>query len=177
MQLADRIKTLIRDVPDFPKPGIVFKDITPLLEEPMVVKQIVGVIAGHFRTSSIDAVAAIEARGFLFGIMLAQELGVPFVPVRKEGKLPYRKISQQYSLEYGSAAIEMHEDAIQEGWRVLVHDDLLATGGTAHAAGQLIEKLGGEVAGFSFLVALDFLEGAQLLQKHYRLKPHYLIQY
>ncbi len=177
MQLAERIKILIRDVPDFPKKGIVFKDITPLLEQPQVVREIVTSLADHCRNASVDAVAGIEARGFLFGILLAQELSVPFIPVRKEGKLPYKKISASYALEYGTSTIEMHEDAIKAGWKVLIHDDLLATGGTAHATGQLVKRLGGEIAGFSFLVCLGFLGGDQLIQAHYNCKPHYLIQY
>ncbi len=177
MQLTESLKTLIRDVPDFPKPGIIFKDITPLLEDPNVIKQVVVAMAAYSLHNKVDAVAAIEARGFLFGFLLAQELGVPFIPVRKEGKLPYRKITQSYTLEYGSAVIEMHEDAVQPGWKVVIHDDLLATGGTANAAGQLIERLGGEVAGFSFIVNLPFLGGSALLQKQFNLQPRYLIQY
>lgn len=177
MQLAESLKSLIRDVPDFPKPGIVFKDITPLLEDPKMVKKVVTALSDHSQGMKVDAIAAIEARGFLFGFLLAQELGVPFVPVRKEGKLPYRKITQSYTLEYGTAVIEMHEDAIQPGWNVVIHDDLLATGGTANAAGQLIERLGGVVSGFSFIVNLDFLGGLSLLQKQFNKKPRYLIQY
>lgn len=177
MQLAESLKSLIRDVPDFPKPGIVFKDITPLLESPQIVKKVVTALADQNQGTKVEAVAAIEARGFLFGFLLAQELGVPFVPVRKEGKLPYHKITQSYTLEYGTAVIEMHEDAIQSGWKVIIHDDLLATGGTANAAGQLVERLGGEVAGFSFIVNLDFLGGFALLQKQFNKKPRYLIQY
>lgn len=177
MQLADTIKTLIRDVPDFPKPGVIFKDITPLLENPQVVKEVVKGLAAPYRSSNINAIAAIEARGFLFGFLLAQELGIPFIPVRKQGKLPYKKISQEYSLEYGMATIEMHTDAIQPGWRVVIHDDLLATGGTAQAAGQLVQRLGGALAGFSFVVNLTFLGGEKLLLNKYQRSPHYLIQY
>lgn len=177
MQLADNLKLLIRDVPDFPKPGIIFKDITPLLEVPQLVEEVVKALASQSKETKVDAVAAIEARGFLFGFLLAHKLGVPFIPVRKEGKLPYRKITQAYTLEYGSAAIEMHEDAIKPGWNVVIHDDLLATGGTANAAGQLIERLGGEVAGFSFIVNLDFLGGYALLRKQFNKEPRYLIGY
>lgn len=177
MQLADSLKSLIRDVPDFPKPGIVFKDITPLLESPQTVNQVVKALASQSQGIKVDAVVAIEARGFLFGFLMAQELRVPFVPVRKEGKLPYRKIVQAYTLEYGTAAIEMHEDAIQPGWNVVIHDDLLATGGTANAAGQLVERLGGKVAGFSFIINLDFLGGFALLRKQFNVEPRYLIQY
>lgn len=177
MQLADNLKLLIRDVPDFPKPGIIFKDITPLLEVPQLVEEVVKALASQSKETKVDAVAAIEARGFLFGFLLAHKLGVPFIPVRKEGKLPYRKITQAYTLEYGSAAIEMHEDAIKPGWNVVIHDDLLATGGTANAAGQLIERLGGEVAGFSFIVNLDFLGGYALLRKQFNKESRYLIGY
>lgn len=177
MQLADNLKLLIRDVPDFPKPGIIFKDITPLLEVPQLVEEVVKALASQSKETKVDAVAAIEARGFLFGFLLAYKLGVPFIPVRKEGKLPYRKITQAYTLEYGSAAIEMHEDAIKPGWNVVIHDDLLATGGTANAAGQLIERLGGEVAGFSFIVNLDFLGGYALLRKQFNKESRYLIGY
>lgn len=143
----------------------------------MLVAEIVKSLGEHYKNESIDAVAAIEARGFLFGFLLAQSLKVPFIPVRKEGKLPYKKITQEYALEYGSAVMEMHEDAIKKGWRVVIHDDLLATGGTANAAGQLVKKLGGTVAGFSFVVNLDFLGGRVLLEKNYDCKTHYLIQY
>lgn len=177
MQLADSIKSSIRDVIDFPKPGIVFKDITPLLENPTLVSEIVKALGEHYKKETIDAVAAIEARGFLFGFLLAQALKVPFIPVRKEGKLPYKKITQSYALEYGSAVMEMHEDAIKKNWRVIIHDDLLATGGTANAAGLLVKKLGGTVAGFSFVVNLDFLGGRVLLENNYDCKTHCLIQY
>lgn len=177
MSLTHRIKSLIRDVPDFPKPGIIFKDITPLLENPAMVIQIVDGLVEPFQNQKVDAVAAIEARGFLFGFLMAQKLNVPFIPVRKEGKLPYKKISQSYTLEYGSASIEMHEDAVVPAWKVIVHDDLLATGGTANAAGQLIERLGGEVIGFSFIINLAFLGGETLLRKQFDQAPRYLIQY
>lgn len=177
MQLTDSLKTLIRDVPDFPKPGILFKDITPLLEQPEIVKKVVEVMASRYVDKRVDAVAAIEARGFLFGFLLAQKLNVPFIPIRKEGKLPYNKISQEYELEYGTATIEMHEDALKQNWQVVIHDDLLATGGTAHAAGQLIQKLGGTVLGFSFIVDLEFLEGRRLLETNYNCEVDYLIGY
>jgi len=177
VQLTDSLKTLIRDVPDFPKPGILFKDITPLLEQPEIVKKVVEVMAGRYVDKRVDAVAAIEARGFLFGFLLAQKLNVPFIPIRKEGKLPYNKISQEYELEYGTATIEMHEDALKQNWQVVIHDDLLATGGTAHAAGQLIQKLGGTVLGFSFIVDLEFLEGRRLLETNYNCEVDYLIGY
>ncbi len=177
MQLVESLKSLIRDVPDFPKPGIIFKDITPLLEEPRIVKEVVKTLARSYNGKKVDAIAAIEARGFLFGFLLAQEFNVPFIPIRKEGKLPYKKIKQEYSLEYGTAIIEMHEDALKKDWQVIIHDDLLATGGTANAAGQLIQKLGGKVLGFSFVVNLDFLDGKRLLEEAYNCKVDYLIDY
>ncbi len=152
-----KIQSLLRDVPDFPKPGILFKDITPLLANPVARKQVVNEIAAHYKSKEIDAVAAVEARGFIFGILLAEALEVPFIPVRKSGKLPYQKIKEEYFLEYGTASIEMHVDAVQPGSRILIHDDLLATGGTAAAAGRMIQRLGGEVVGFSFVINLAFL--------------------
>lgn len=142
-----------------------------------MVDRVLQELAAPYRKERIDAIAAIESRGFLFGFLLAKELGVPFIPVRKEGKLPYKKIRQEYSLEYGTAAMEMHEDAVHKGWRIVIHDDLLATGGTANAAGQLIQKLGGEVTGFSFIINLDFLGGFHLLSKAYNCGTHYLIRY
>ena len=177
MTIEKTIQSLLRDVPDFPKPGIIFKDITPLLADPVARKHVVEVIGEHFRSKGIDAVAAVEARGFIFGTLIAQELGVPFIPIRKSGKLPYRKISEEYSLEYGTASIEMHEDAIAPGCKVLVHDDLLATGGTAAATGKMIRRLKGEVIGFSFIINLAFLTGETILTSEFGVKPHYLVSY
>lgn len=164
--IEDRIKNAIRDVADFPKPGILFKDITPIMLDPILSKDIVQHLASQFRNLDIDAVAGIESRGFLLGYALAMELNKPFILIRKKGKLPYKKISETYTLEYGEAEIEMHDDAIEKGSKVLVHDDLLATGGSAAAAARLIEKSGGVVAGFHFLVGLDFLNGKDKLAKH-----------
>jgi adenine phosphoribosyltransferase len=172
-----QIMSLLRDVPDFPKPGIMFKDITPLLADPVMRKHVVTEMASHFRASHIDAVAAVEARGFIFGSLLAEALTVPFIPVRKSGKLPYHKIYEEYALEYGKASIEMHVDAILPGSRVLIHDDLLATGGTASAAGNMIQRLGGEVAGFSFIINLAFLTGETVLKDRFGVQPHYLVSY
>lgn len=177
MTFEKTIQSLLRDVPDFPKAGIIFKDITPLLAEPVTRKHVVEVIGNHFRTLGVEAVAGVEARGFIFGMLIAQELNVPFIPVRKAGKLPYRKISEEYSLEYGTASIEMHEDAIVPGCKVLVHDDLLATGGTAGATGKMIQRLKGEVVGFSFIINLAFLPGEQKLAREFGVKPHYLTSY
>src|SRR5690606_17969570 len=133
------------DVPDFPKPGILFKDITPMLTDHQLVKDVIAAIAAQYEDQKIDAIAAVEARGFIFGSILAQALQCAFVPMRKSGKLPYKTVSQEYALEYGTASVEVHEDAIQKDWNVLVHDDLLATGGTANAAGRLVQRLGGTV--------------------------------
>jgi adenine phosphoribosyltransferase len=175
--LEQKVKNVIRDVPDFPKPGILFKDITPILHHAELRKDIVIEISKFFINHQIDAVAGIEARGFIFGVGIADHLGVPFIPVRKSGKLPYEKLSESYDLEYGQASIEMHTDAIRKGWKVLVHDDLLATGGTAAATARLIHKLGGNLAGFSFLVNLGFLSGQNLLENEFLIKPHALITY
>ncbi len=165
MTLQERIDKAIRNVPNFPKEGIMFKDITPVLEDAVlsaeIVKEFVAKVDGE-----IDAIAGIESRGFLFGFSIAMALEVPFILIRKKGKLPYKTISHKYDLEYGSAEIEMHEDTITAGMNVLVHDDLLATGGTAIAASELIKKQGGNIAGYSFLVDLAFLEGAEKLKKY-----------
>lgn len=177
MELEHKLRAVIRDVPDFPKPGILFKDITPLLKDVELRSEIVAHIANYFSTQSVDAVAGIEARGFIFGNTIADHLSVPFLPIRKSGKLPYKTVSESYELEYGKASIEMHEDAIQPGWRVLVHDDLLATGGTAAGAARLINKLGGQVAGFSFIINLSFLPGFKNLEEEFQLKPHTLVDY
>jgi adenine phosphoribosyltransferase len=177
MPLTATLKSLLRDVPDFPKPGIIFKDITPLLANPTVRHEVVKTIRSHFRDQGIEAVAAVEARGFIFGSLLAHELNVPFIPVRKAGKLPYEKIKEEFSLEYGLATIEMHTDAVLPGCRVLIHDDLLATGGTATAAGKMIERLGGIVAGYSFIINLAFLPGEKMLKDRFNVLPHYLVSY
>lgn len=164
--LETQLKSVIRDVPDFPKPGILFKDITPILHNPQLCTQIVSAFAEKLATQKIDAIVGIESRGFLFGFALANKLNVPFVLVRKAGKLPYKKIAYEYDLEYGSAKVEMHEEEIKKGWNVLIHDDLLATGGTAEAAAKLIEMQGGSVAGFAFLVGLGFLNGDDKLKQY-----------
>jgi adenine phosphoribosyltransferase len=177
MAIDNYIQPLLRDVPDFPRPGIIFKDITPLLADPAARKRVVEEIAEHFSNQNIQAVAAVEARGFIFGSLLAEALCVPFIPVRKSGKLPFHKIQEEYALEYGTASIEMHVDAFKQGTRVLVHDDLLATGGTATAAGSMIERLGGIVVGYSFIINLAFLPGEKLLFERFGIKPHYLVTY
>lgn len=164
MTLQDQIKQTIRDVNDFPKPGIVFKDISTIMLDPILSNAILNHLEETYKSMCLDAVAGIESRGFLFGYPLAMRLGIPFVLIRKAGKLPYKKISYDYELEYGNATIEMHTDAVKEGMNVLIHDDLLATGGSAAAAAQLILKSGGNVAGFNFLVALNFLGGNERLK-------------
>lgn len=163
--LAEKIKQTIRDVADFPKPGIVFKDITPILKDPFLCKEIAQELAKQVKHLNIYVVAGIESRGFLFGLALAQQLNVPFVPIRKAGKLPYKTIQQSYDLEYGSATLEVHEDAFEPGQKVLIHDDLLATGGTVVAASKLVQQLKAEVIGYSFIISLDFLNGRERLNK------------
>jgi adenine phosphoribosyltransferase len=158
------LRVAIRDVADFPKPGILFKDITPILQDAALSTLIIQNLKERMNHVQIDAVAGIESRGFFFGFPLAIALGVPFIPIRKQGKLPYKKIAHSYDLEYGSAIVEMHEDVVKPGMKVLVHDDLLATGGTAAAAAELVIKQQGIVAGFSFVVELRFLRGDEKLK-------------
>jgi adenine phosphoribosyltransferase len=160
----EKLKKAIRDIPDFPKQGIIFKDITTLLKRPDLLKEALAAMCGKFRDQKIDMVLGIEARGFIFGPAIACELGAGFAPVRKPGKLPAETISASYALEYGTDTIELHKDAVSPGMKVLIVDDLLATGGTAAAAVELVEKLGGEVAGLSFLVELGFLNGRQKIK-------------
>ena len=154
----------IRDIPDFPKPGILFKDITPLLAEPAAFAEAIRRFSDHYRTRRIDAIAAVEARGFLFAAPLALQLQKPLIPLRKPGKLPYRTYSLKYELEYGAAELHMHIDSIARGAQVLMIDDLLATGGTMVAGARLIEHAGGEVVSCAFLVELQFLAGREKLQ-------------
>ncbi|MAC95944.1 MAG: adenine phosphoribosyltransferase [Flavobacteriales bacterium] len=163
--IEEKVKAAIRDIKDFPKKGIVFKDITPILSDPALTTEITDALAENYAKLNIDAVMGIESRGFLWGILLAQKLNVPFIPVRKKGKLPYKTVSHKYDLEYGSAEIEVHEDAIEAGSSILIHDDLLATGGTAAAAANIVKKQNAEIAAFSFLVVLDFLKGEKKLLK------------
>jgi adenine phosphoribosyltransferase len=168
------LETFIRDIPDFPKPGIVFKDITPLLLDPKALEAAVLDIAAYARPLDVDLVVAAEARGFILGAAVARELGVGFVPARKPGKLPAETVSAEYILEYGVDALEMHADALSNGARVLLHDDLLATGGTARALAELAEGAGAVVAGCAFLVELTFLGGREKLAPY---DVHTLIQY
>jgi adenine phosphoribosyltransferase len=168
------LRSHIRDIPDFPKPGIVFKDITPLLLDPRALSAAVDALAEWARPLEIDLVAAAEARGFILGAALARELGAGFVPARKPGKLPHETVSAEYVLEYGVDALEMHADALAHGTRVLLHDDLLATGGTARALAELVEGAGGRIAGCGFLVELEFLHGRAKLAPY---DVHALVTY
>jgi adenine phosphoribosyltransferase len=168
------LEGFIRDIPDFPKPGIVFKDITPLLLDPDALGAAIADLSDWARGLEIDLVVAAEARGFILGGAIARELGVGFVPARKPGKLPAETVSAEYILEYGVDALELHADARAVGERVLLHDDLLATGGTALALAELIERAGGEVAGCAFLVELAFLGGRAKLG---RFPVHTLVSY
>jgi adenine phosphoribosyltransferase len=163
-QLIDELRRTIRDVHNFPKPGIVFKDVTPVLLDVKLYGQAMEAMAESYRGARITRVVAIESRGFLFGAPIALELGAGLVPIRKPGKLPAATQRVEYALEYGTDALEMHHDAVQPGDRVLIVDDVLATGGTAHAAAQLVAGTGAAVTGFTFLIELDFLKGRQRLQ-------------
>jgi adenine phosphoribosyltransferase len=162
--LLDKLRTAVRDVPDFPKKGIVFKDITPLLSDPVLFRASIDLFLERCRGKEIDKIVGIDARGFLFGSAVAYELGVGFVPIRKRGKLPYKTETAKYSLEYGQAEMEMHIDAIIAGERVILVDDLLATGGTSAAAAALIRKVGGQLLEAQFLIELEFLDGRKQLE-------------
>jgi len=178
--VPDRIEFLkshIRDIYDFPKPGIIFKDITPLLADSNARSTVLNEIVRIYKDKNINVVAGIEARGFLFGMMIADKLKVPFVPIRKFGKLPYKKKVERYDLEYGESSIEIHEDAILKNSRVLIHDDLLATGGTALAAGSLVRQIGGIVAGFSFVINLSFPSGEANLIDKFGVEVHSVLTY
>ncbi|HEV2471310.1 MAG TPA: adenine phosphoribosyltransferase [Chthonomonadales bacterium] len=167
-------EALVRDIPDFPRPGILFKDITPVLADYAAMRQALDVMKEHAQTLSPDLVLGIEARGFIFGAPLALELGVGFAPLRKLGKLPHHRITEEYELEYGTNQVELHADAAPAGSRVLIVDDLLATGGTAAAAVRLVERLDASVAGLMFLIELEFLNGRERLGSH---TVHSLIRY
>jgi adenine phosphoribosyltransferase len=174
VELEPSLRGLIREIPDFPRPGIAFKDITPLLADPQALSTAVRTLADYARPLRVDCVVAAEARGFLLGPALALELEAGFVLARKPGKLPYETISAEYLLEYGAGELELHTDALHGGRRVLVHDDLLATGGTALALCDLVEQLGGEVVGCGFLIELAFLNGRQRLAPR---ETHALLRY
>jgi adenine phosphoribosyltransferase len=174
--MAEVRSNYITDVPDFPKDGIIFKDITPLLQNPLAFNYVIGEMCEPYKSVGIDAVASPESRGFIFGVPVAQELRTSFVPIRKPGKLPRQTVRKTYDLEYGSDAIEMHSDSIISGERVLMVDDLLATGGTIEAAADMVKGLGGEIAGFCFLIELSKLEGRKKLER-FGADIHSLIKY
>jgi adenine phosphoribosyltransferase len=158
------LRRAIRDVPDYPRPGILFKDITPLLAAPASFRSAVDLMQAQAAELRPERIVAIESRGFILGAALADRLGVGFVPVRKKGKLPWKHVGATYDLEYGTDTVEMHEDALRAGERALIVDDVIATGGTARAAGQLVRTLGARVAGYAFLIELSFLQGRRLLE-------------
>jgi adenine phosphoribosyltransferase len=160
----EQIQALIRDVPDFPEPGIVFKDITPVLADPIAYSTIIDLIVVHFGRGNVDKVVGIEARGFLLAAPVAYHFGAGIVPVRKKGKLPHRTIEEEYALEYGTATLEIHQDGVASGERVLIVDDVLATGGTAKATASLVERIGGKVCGIACLIELDFLHGRERVE-------------
>jgi adenine phosphoribosyltransferase len=164
--LLKQIQNAIRSIPDFPNPGIVFKDITPLLADSRLFAGTIDLLTAKFSPGTVDAVVGIDARGFIFAAAAALKLHAGFVPVRKKGKLPYQTHEQDYALEYGTATVAMHTDALKPGSRVLLIDDLLATGGTAAAAAALVEKLGGKILEIAFLIELDFLHGRQKLKQY-----------
>ena len=174
MNAADTLARAIRTVPDFPKPGILFKDVTPVLADARLLRVAAEALAGPFRDAGITHVAGIEARGFMLGGLLADLLGAGFVPVRKRGKLPWRTYAETYALEYGTDTLELHEDAAGPGARVLVHDDVIATGGTAAAAANLVRRTGAEVAGFAFLFEIAALGGRKLLGEG--VPVHYVLE-
>jgi adenine phosphoribosyltransferase len=160
---VEQLRALVRDVPDFPQPGIVFKDITPLLADEIAFSTVIDLIVVHFGRGNVDKVVGIEARGFILASPVAYHFGAGFVPVRKKDKLPWETESEGYELEYGSATLEIHRDGVDSGERVLIVDDVLATGGTARATARLVERIGGKVVGIAFLIELGFLKGRQQL--------------
>jgi adenine phosphoribosyltransferase len=164
--ISDKLDKAIREVHDFPKPGINFKDITTLLLNPELSTEIVDAFIECLKGKKIDAIVGVESRGFLFGFLLANKMNIPFIPIRKVGKLPGETLKFKYDLEYGSAEMEVHKSDIKKGWNIVVHDDLLATGGTACAASELIQKLGANVAAFTFVISLDYLNGSEKLEKY-----------
>ncbi len=166
MTIEQKIKNSIRDVADFPQDGIIFKDVTPLLADPDLSNAIVDAFIEKTANLKVDAVVAIESRGFFYGFLLANKLHVPFIPVRKKGKLPGDTVEFSYELEYGSATVEIHSMDIKPGWNILIHDDLLATGGTAHAAAELIKMQGAHISAFAFVIELSFLHGVKKLKPY-----------
>ncbi len=170
----ENIKKTIRDIPDFPKPGIIYKDITPILKDNTIFKEIIDLFIEKYKNNKPDYIVGVESRGFIFGAAMAYELGCGFIPVRKKGKLPYTTIEQSYSLEYGEATLEIHSDAVKNGEKVVIVDDLLATGGTVGATVVLLESLGAKIEAIEFLIELAFLDGKSNLKGH---KINTLIKY
>lgn len=166
VELVEKLSSSIRDIPDFPKKGIIFKDITPLLQDKDLFRKAIDAIAERYKNKKIDFIASIEARGFIFGSALAYKLGAGFIPIRKKGKLPHKTRMATYELEYGTDSLHVHEDAVSHGHKVLLVDDLLATGGTAKATAGLIKDLGGTVTGIAFLIELEFLHGREKLKDY-----------
>jgi adenine phosphoribosyltransferase len=162
----DEIKSIIRSVPDFPKKGIMFRDITPLLRDAAIFRRIIQELADRFKGVRIDGILGIEARGFIIASALAHMLQIPFIPARKLGKLPWKTVKETYTLEYGQDGLEIHADAIRKGENILIIDDLLATGGTAAAAARLVEKVGGSIAGIGFIVELSYLKGQDKIKEY-----------
>ena len=164
--ISKKIDMAIREVADFPIPGINFKDITTVLLDPELSSEIITAFINRLKGKKVDAIVGVESRGFLFGFLLANKMGIPFIPIRKVGKLPGETLRYKYDLEYGSSEVEVHSSDIKRDWNVVIHDDLLATGGTACAASELIKRLGANVAAFTFVISLDFLDGNKRLQQY-----------
>ena len=161
-----KLDKVIRTIPDFPKDGVSFKDITPLLLDASLTNDIINEFISRMEGVDVDAIVGVESRGFLFGFLLANKMEIPFIPIRKVGKLPGETLQYKYDLEYGSAEIEIHTNDVQKGWNILIHDDLLATGGTASAAAELVLQLGCNVSAFTFVVNLDFLNGKKVIEEY-----------
>ena len=164
--IKSKLDKVIRTIPDFPKDGVSFKDITPLLLDSSLTNDIIDEFIIKLKGINIDAIVGVESRGFLFGFLLANKMGIPFIPIRKVGKLPGKTLRYKYDLEYGSAEVEIHKNDMKKGWNILIHDDLLATGGTASAAAELVFQLGCKVSAFTFVVNLDFLNGKKEIEEY-----------
>ena len=164
--IQEKLDKVIRTIPNFPKDGISFKDITPLLLDSSLTNDIINEFIGRLEGVDVDAIVGVESRGFLFGFLLANKMEIPFIPIRKVGKLPGETLQYKYDLEYGSAEVEIHKNDVQKGWNILIHDDLLATGGTASAAAELVLQLGCNISAFTFVVNLDFLNGKKEIKEY-----------
>lgn len=164
--IQEKLDKVIRTIPNFPKDGISFKDITPLLLDASLTNDIINEFIGRLEGVGVDAIVGVESRGFLFGFLLANKMEIPFIPIRKVGKLPGETLQYKYDLEYGSAEVEIHKNDVQKGWNILIHDDLLATGGTASAAAELVLQLGCNISAFTFVVNLDFLNGKKEIKEY-----------